>query len=45
MYTLIVQMEEEYWQITEMQREEAVVLAISPKEIKQFIKRLDDSPT
>ena len=40
MYTLIEQTEEEYWQLTEIEKEEAVVLTISQKMIIQLIKGL-----
>ena len=41
MYTLIVQSEEEYGQLTEIEKEQAVVLTALQKEIRQLVKRLD----
>ena len=41
MPTLILQTEEEYWQSTEIEKEEAVVLTESQKKIRQLIEGLD----
>ena len=39
--TLIVQSEEEYQQLTEVEKEDAVVLKISQKKRRQLIKGID----
>ena len=41
MYTLIVQTEEEYQQLTEIEKKEALVLTISQEQIKHLVKGLD----
>ena len=40
MCTLVVQTEEEFQQLTEIEKEEAVVLTMTQKEIKQLIEGL-----
>ena len=41
MYTLLVQTEEEFQQLTEIEKEEVVVLfTVSQKETKQLVERL-----
>ena len=40
MCILVVQIEEEFQQLTEIETEEAVVLTVSQKQIKQFIEGL-----
>ena len=39
--TFDVQTEEEYWQLTDIEKEKAVVLTISQKKIRQLIKGLE----
>ena len=41
MYNLIVQTEEDFQQLTETEKEQAIVLSILQKEIKQLIEGLN----